>query len=281
MRCLFTKRLFNQAYDGNDPLSPFWINVPCGKCYACLANRRRSWLFRLQMESLRSYPWFGTLTYDDVNCDGLLHKEHVDSFISDMRSAISFKYYLIGEYGTNTYRPHYHFIFFVTIDTNDVPDIVSAMWRRGFVDCVRATYQRLNYVLHYHVRPKQVNGKKTFARFSNGLGDNFIYDDERNFRSDILNYLQSCRYPIVQDFEGNYYVIPRYFVKKIQDAGYPVSSAFNDINYFTALDDAVIRSLGVDDFYRVPFVDKLHLINDYYNLSNQKVNRYDNQDKFI
>lgn len=110
MRCLFLKRLVNKSPRA---FSERYISVGCGKCYSCLSNRRRQWLFRLSCESLRAYKSvFVTLTYDDEHLPPKLSKVHLHEFIDNVRSIYPLRYYAIGEYGPRTLRPHYHLVLF-------------------------------------------------------------------------------------------------------------------------------------------------------------------------
>ncbi len=58
------------------------------------------------------YPsCFITVTYDDTHlpADRSLHVEHIQAFVKALRRRIpQFQYFLCGEYGTRTLRPHYH-----------------------------------------------------------------------------------------------------------------------------------------------------------------------------
>lgn len=80
----------------------------------CRLNRRRLWTARLMLEScLHESSFFSTLTYD---------KEHLPSgeelcprdaslFLKRLRAVVSpakVRFYLVGEYGEERGRPHYH-----------------------------------------------------------------------------------------------------------------------------------------------------------------------------
>lgn len=120
MKCVNPRKLLNRAATG---LDDYYIQVSCGKCYACLANRRRSWLFRLMHENLNSViTLFVTLTYDQLSMlrdgtltQGVLVKKHLQDFLKRLRNYEQFTYYCIGEYGTNTHRPHYHCALFLSL----------------------------------------------------------------------------------------------------------------------------------------------------------------------
>lgn len=98
------------------------IPFPCGHCLACRIQRRRQWTLRLILESM-SYPpelvRFVTLTYNDEslvydeNYNPVLCKHDIVTYIKRLRYYIpSLRYFVGGEYGTKTGRPHYHIILF-------------------------------------------------------------------------------------------------------------------------------------------------------------------------
>lgn len=115
-------------------------SVPCGKCIECLKDKQNSWKIRLTEESRdHLYVYFFTLTYNDDSAPYVydeegskvlqLNKNHVQLWIKRLRMRyerkfgrkIDFKYFVCGEYGPNTGRPHYHGIFF----TNDIIPIYA------------------------------------------------------------------------------------------------------------------------------------------------------------
>ena len=56
------------------------------------------------------------------------------------------KYYIVSEYGGKTHRPHYHVIFFVTIDGMTVMlfrDLVANAWKYGFIDRRYSVHKRV------------------------------------------------------------------------------------------------------------------------------------------
>lgn len=142
-------------------LSPIYLRkdalyVPCGKCLICRGKLKAHWELRLQYESL-AWPTsiFSTLTYNDMelpfcvsknlsedhvqrlkdirfkipqNIFGTLYPTDVTLFLKRLRKAIApstLRYYLVGEYGTETFRPHYHLHFF-----SDYPFPEDCQWAR-------------------------------------------------------------------------------------------------------------------------------------------------------
>ena len=101
------------------------LTVPCGKCGACKFNRRMEWSFRLAIELRYAHTAdFLTLTYSDEivpkNSFGIptLKKADYRDFLKRLRKfndgnkKSRIRYYVVGEYGTETHRPHYHMVLF-------------------------------------------------------------------------------------------------------------------------------------------------------------------------
>ncbi|AZL82727.1 replication initiator protein [Apis mellifera associated microvirus 44] len=97
----------------------------CGRCLPCRINRRRLWKVRLGLEALlHSQSAFVTLTYADENLPvaksskgSLATLDPVDlrNWLKRLRKAISpssIRYYAVGEYGDESWRPHYHLALF-------------------------------------------------------------------------------------------------------------------------------------------------------------------------
>ena len=111
-------------------LTPFYVKerhtndeipVPCGRCPVCSARRVSGWSFRLMKEGERSSSsYFITLTYDTnhvpISPKGYmsLSKTDIQKFFKRLRKTNEekIKYYVVGEYGSKTMRPHYHIILF-------------------------------------------------------------------------------------------------------------------------------------------------------------------------
>lgn len=300
MRCITPYRLKNKG-DNNDVIP--YITCACGKCFACLVNRRQAWLFRLYNESLTSnFTYFVTLSLDDNNCDGSLHKKDLQLFIKRLRHYLKFRYYAIGEYGTKTYRPHYHMIIFseTSLDVN----LLSSMWSKGFVTMSPAKIRRLNYILHYHVRPKlpkkldDFEFEKSFQLFSKSLGLEKIiktvrvpiYDGKKlKFKkryqvdSNILNMLASRNDRVITNFKGDRFVFPRYYVRKLKDLGYKIKDPdFDDCIVSQELfkevySDAIFDALGYPLNYDCELYFKF--IHDLRSMSIRKLTKYNKQEK--
>lgn len=283
MKCVNPRKLPNGA---STCIEDAYIQVSCGKCYACLSNRRRSWLFRLMHENLNSViTLFVTLTYDELNVLRsaaepsvlYLNKSDLQNFIKRLRNYEDFRFYAIGEYGSNTGRPHMHLcIFFKTAPAinplDELTFLINKLWNKGFVSVSRATYRRLNYVLHYHVRPKEINGRKTFQLFSKSLGIQFL--DEN-----MISYLVNSKKSLIKDFNGNSYVVPRYYRKKLIEQGYDVDSPKPKIYSSDWSKEAIEKAFG-KKLYQIKDVDIAQYLIDRKTISMSKINNYNTQDKF-
>lgn len=180
------------------------IPVPCGRCYDCKNRKVREWAFRLlEEDKVSTYAHFVTLTYnthhvplikgnshpmtldpkDLTNYFKRLRKNitnHVNSITENLREP-KIKYYAVGEYGTKSGRPHYHFICF----NNPFPDLFVDSWRLnnqpiGTVYIGDVKQESILYTLKYISKPGKVpihaNDKRVpeFSRTSNGIGLSYI-----------------------------------------------------------------------------------------------------------
>nr|QJB19986.1 MAG: replication initiator protein [Microvirus sp.] len=150
------------------PLRLPHATVGCGKCDACIINRRRILVTRLLLEA-RDHPasFFCTLTYDEEHIPdgGNLSPNDLQLFWKLLRRRYhpaSFRYFAHGEYGGRTGRPHYHFILYT--DCFITADMVSRVWQKGFVDVQILTEANAAYVAGY-IEP---GGDKDAASRSGG-----------------------------------------------------------------------------------------------------------------
>lgn len=93
------------------------IDLPCGRCVGCRLERSRQWATRIMLEAKsHDLTSFLTLTYSD---DALphppsLHYKHYQDFMKRLRRRTGrpVRFFMCGEYGSNTFRPHYHACIF-------------------------------------------------------------------------------------------------------------------------------------------------------------------------
>lgn len=269
MKCLYPRLISNPNYDDRQTAdqAPLML-VPCGKCHACLSARRRQWVFRLQQEALYSKKTlFVTLTYSDEYHDGFLHKGHLLNFIRRCKYnwKKSIKYYAIGEHGTQTKRAHYHILLFIKDNIQSDFDWIKSirsLWPYGNVKVGDAKIKAINYVCHYHVRPKRVEISEgvfsyCFCLMSKGLGLQFITEE-------TLKIINSREKKDVFDWFGNHITLPRYYRKKFSID--PPSPFYDDKSLLQIAKER--------------YVDPFELLQDLRDLDREKLTKYNNQEKF-
>lgn len=113
------------------------IKVPCGKCSECKARKISEYIQRALVESMTSYVYFITLTYNDehlpfLELDGekFFYADYDDiqncfkRFRAGNHIDRDFRYMTVNEYGDKKHRPHFHCLLFVSKvegDTEQTP----------------------------------------------------------------------------------------------------------------------------------------------------------------
>lgn len=137
----------------------------CGQCMPCRINRRRLWTGRLLLEARQhASSSFVTLTYDEeeVPDDGSLRPEDTQRFLKRLRKLVpvQLRYFLVGEYGDVTWRPHYHAALFglpsqlLYLDSNGAVrcDAIGKAWPFGFYQVGEINAQSAAYLAGYTVK---------------------------------------------------------------------------------------------------------------------------------
>lgn len=204
----------------NPYVNPEGYKFPCGSCTFCRKNRVRQWMFRLlQEDKVSENSLFVTLTYENGTVPRTakkfktLLKSDVQKWMKRLRKANpgkKIRYYLVGEYGPKTQRPHYHAILF-----NCDPNTISDTWKLGEVDIGDVSGASVSYVAGYISKPGKKIGYADwddrvpkFSLMSKGLGSNYLTPEMEKF---YLNDL--TRNYVMQD--GYKIGLPRYYRKKI------------------------------------------------------------------
>lgn len=110
------------------------INLPCGQCIGCRIERSRAWSIRCVNEASQySANCFITLTFNNEHVKKSLEKDDFPNFIKKLRKKYKgfdyvegkdgklvrpIRYFMCGEYGSLSKRPHYHGCLF-NFDFND------------------------------------------------------------------------------------------------------------------------------------------------------------------
>nr|QJB20471.1 MAG: replication initiator protein [Microvirus sp.] len=142
---------------------------PCRQCLPCRLKIRREWTNRIMLESKsHDASVFVTLTYSEDNVPrGLtLEPDHTRKWLYRFRNALQgrrFRYYLVGEYGDITQRPHYHAVLF-GVSQND-SHLVSATWKFGHIRVDPLTIERAQYIAGYVTKKMtKVDDPRLFGR---------------------------------------------------------------------------------------------------------------------
>lgn len=193
---------FLESLQNNYHRGERWIRVPCGQCAGCREAKSREWAVRCMLEA-EQYPdrdgltfnWHITLTYDEDtlprydeiinkrtgefkdadNENGILRYSDFQDFKKRLLEHWRFKYnwtgikfYMCGEYGGQTQRPHYHCIFFnMPLDPSklkihamnkDGPiylcDEIQKIWNKGFISITEVSWDICAYVARYVMKKR-------------------------------------------------------------------------------------------------------------------------------
>lgn len=166
--------------------------IPCGQCIGCRLDYSRRWATRLMLElQCHQTAYFLTLTYDDDHITRgnklayTLVPEDVTNFLKRLRKEqstrtdVKIRYFLAGEYGSETHRPHYHLIVYDWIPPeNDLVFLknsfsgnkywysltLNKLWKYGYNVVADVCWKSCAYVARYMLKKHK------------GL-DSHIYDD--------------------------------------------------------------------------------------------------------
>lgn len=222
--------------------------VPCGKCFQCINRKRKGWTFRLQQEQkVADNSSFWTLTYNEENVpyneygQPTCRYDDLEKFFRRLRTHIDrkhpdykhkLKYYAVSEYGSETYRPHYHAIMYNLPPTLSKPDWdfiqesnaeAESVWKKGTVHIGQANGKSIAYVAGY-VQHKIERAYKILN--DDGSLSEDMREPERSFMSkklganfitpEMTKYLKGKLQPWVM-IDGYKQSLPRYYKEKIFD----------------------------------------------------------------
>lgn len=158
---------------------------PCGQCQPCRFNRRKTWAHRIMLESLcHADKVFIGLSYSEFHLPALdadvgrlpptLKPKHLQDWLKRLRKKVEplkLRFYAVGEYGDQSWRPHYHVILFgyprcVRERTLRLPGstrplahmccdhcaLIQASWPYGDVDLGTVTRESASYCAEYTVK---------------------------------------------------------------------------------------------------------------------------------
>ena len=244
--------------------NPKVMLIPCGQCIGCRIRQREDWTTRIELEA-RDYPkeevWFITLTYDEDHVPGMIVKtgeimrkvqytwkpgekrpssvqillyEDIQKFLKRLRKAYKGKlrYFVAGEYGEQTARPHYHMILYgwKPTDLENLYKIqhngyytsewLKGLWGMGQIQIAQAVPETYRYVAGYVTKKMyEIDGKKANAYYELGQTKPFACMSLKPGLGD--NYYQKHKAEIwrqgyIQCTNGKRAQIPRYYEKQME-----------------------------------------------------------------
>lgn len=159
------------------------IEVACGQCVGCRLKRSADWAVRCLHEAqMHEVSSFVTLTYDDEKLRRLsLEYTDFQLFMKRLRKKFpGCRFYMCGEYGELTFRPHFHALLFgVFFDDRKYygksgsgsalyeSETLSKLWPHGKSWIGNVTFESAAYVARYCM--KKVVGKNAEGHYL-GLG---------------------------------------------------------------------------------------------------------------
>lgn len=176
-------KIIPERWLGEPRYHPKDIMIPCGGCVECRLAKSREWADRMMLELDHSKTAiFATLTYSpeyipvsmfDDNDEPIytLDKRDVQLFLKRLRRHFEpreVRFYLSGEYGDSTHRPHYHAIIY-GLSLADFPDSLSIsrnvhgqmiyysktftdIWSKGHCSIAQVSWQSCAYVARYTMK---------------------------------------------------------------------------------------------------------------------------------
>lgn len=174
-----------QIYFGAKPrtIATSKLQFPCNKCIGCRIQYGAEWGMRCFHESMmHEENTFPTFTYADENLpyNHSLYLTHLQTFFKRFRNYLSkehpgvkISYFISGEYGGETSRPHYHAIIFgfkfpdqewVSGEKTHkyyTSEIADKLWTHGNVTIADVTPETCNYVARYLLKDLRSNAWKS------------------------------------------------------------------------------------------------------------------------
>ena len=212
------------ARSGMDVLGEFL--APCGQCEGCRIEHAAQWKTRC-LHELKSHDAasFLSLTYDDAHLPehGSLRYSDVQKFFRRLRrSGQKFRFFCCGEYGSTTFRPHYHVICYgQDFKEGSQPlakspsghgryfnQALTDLWGHGSVDIGSVTSESIGYVTQYAL--KKVNGDRAEAHYR------VVDPDTGEISHRVPEFIQMSRSPgigglfldrFASDVQGGYAVV--------------------------------------------------------------------------
>lgn len=207
-----------------------YLLVNCRKCLECRQKRANEWAVRCMAEAHKfDQNSFITLTYEDSPI--VLVKRDLQLFFKRLRKAlpcVKIKYFAVGEYGSQRWRPHYHAIIFgygfpdkylwskskrgnVIYRSN----LLERCWSKGNCTVQDVTYETCGYCALYsspqkHDMPVYLRSVPEFNLMSKNLGTDFLIENMETYLQTDSIWLEGHKINIPQ------YILNKYFGEGIK-----------------------------------------------------------------
>ena len=191
-------------YEDGEPFGDYRIDfqyIPCQQCIGCRMDYSAQWAARCMLEAqYYDESWFVTLTYDDdhlpwsnyikdIDMDTgevfearaptpTLRMDDFSAFMKRLRknTGQDLRVYPVGEYGSKTFRPHYHAIIFgLHLEPDQVhvlkqnyrgdylyrSDMIEKCWKFGISSVGEVSWDTCAYVARYIM--KKLKGEASWV----------------------------------------------------------------------------------------------------------------------
>lgn len=221
--CSFPYSVKNPKF-GTVPGETQYMPVPCGTCYECRRMKVNEWVFRVGKEAERhEFQEWVTLTYNGLfvpltpNRMMTLRKKDIQNFFKRLRKRTDtkIKYFVVGEYGGKTSRPHYHAIIF-----GATPQQIINAWKLegnpiGNLHFGKVEKGSLMYTLKYMMKPGKIpefrgdQREPEFRLMSQKLGSNYLTEKIKKW------HRKDWKRNYVQTNDGYKIPLPRYYKEQL------------------------------------------------------------------
>lgn len=193
----------------------------------------------------KGMPSLSTSSYLGKGRFGCLVKSDLQKFFKRFRKLFSyafpsdsFKYFAIGEYGSQTFRPHYHILLFVdnVLPFSKVSSLCCLSWKSGLIDFQVSKGMCASYVASYmssstplpsFLRARHVQSFYVHSSFSTF---SFSFEQEKKlFESAYVD----CNSSVVKEISSGYTLLP--YPSTARARLFPKPSRFNERDSFTLL----------------------------------------------
>lgn len=290
---------------------PSIISVPCGKCFECRKKRSSEWRSRLLLETIygnHSNAIFVTLTLDADHLQDIETSSDPDRALKDKWRLFRDRYrkkfgkpfwWFITELGESSGRLHLHGVIWdvpfyvpsnVQMSYHKMADVLSAVWKYGFVWCGYFTAASAAYITKYMLKLDSKNGSesvnlrissyKSRVFCSAGIGRVWIDKYVDYVRNKYFSYGIEPNFLHINGFA---YCLPRYYLyrsttleeRRARNFEHSLFSVFDDsiykqfsyrfgkkvyssyADYFVAVRNysSELHRLGYDSVIRLPRFD--------------------------